>query len=134
MREQQLKRIREYIACPQFGDENYGEWGILRLDQRKAILGLLEHINFQKIDVDLFKEEIQRLLKEKADLEKEVEVHKGVMRACQVALENAHDEVVKDFAHFLIDKAKDGCIQINDLPDLVVEWSREAVQNEMCGK
>lgn len=134
MREQELKRIREYIACPQFGDENYGEWGILRLDQRKAILGLLEHINFQKIDIEYFREDNEWLAKKIADLEKEVEVHKGAMRACQVALENAHDEVVKDFACFLIDRAKDGCIQINDLPDLAVEWSRKVVQNEMCSK
>lgn len=34
----------------------------------------------------------------------------------------AHDEAVEDFAHFLIDKAKDGVIQVRDLPDLVIEW------------
>ena len=35
---------------------------------------------------------------------------------------NAHDEAVADFSHFLIDKAKDGSIDICDLPDLVAEW------------
>ncbi|MBR5826281.1 MAG: hypothetical protein IKY78_04255 [Clostridia bacterium] len=33
-----------------------------------------------------------------------------------------HDEAVEDFAHFLIDKAENGAIQICDLPDLVLEW------------
>ena len=66
---------------------------------------------------------IKRLKTEKADLETELTANKGAMRAYQEAFENAHDEAVKDFSYFLIDKAKDGVIQINDLPDLVVEWS-----------
>lgn len=39
------KRIRELIACPQFGDDHYGEWGCLSYDQRKAILHLVETID-----------------------------------------------------------------------------------------
>ena len=39
------KRIRELIACPQFGDDHYGEWGCLAYDQRKAILQLVETID-----------------------------------------------------------------------------------------
>ena len=73
--------------------------------------------------VKVFKEEIQRLEKEKADLEVELAINKGAMRAYREAFENAHDEAVKDFSHFLIDKAKDGCIEISELPELVVEWS-----------
>lgn len=37
-------------------------------------------------------------------------------------LEKAHDEAVKDFFHFLVDKAKDGSVAVSDLPDLVSEW------------
>lgn len=36
-----------------------------------------------------------------------------------------HDEAVEDFAHFLIDKAENGAMQICDLPDLVLEWKGE---------
>lgn len=46
-------------------------------------------------------------------------------RVLQEELEKAHDEAVKDFAHFLIDKAKDGSIDICDLTDLVVEWGKQ---------
>lgn len=52
----------------------------------------------------------------------EVAIYKGAMRAYREAFEKAHDEAVADFSHFLIDKAKDGSIDICDLPDLVAEW------------
>ena len=39
-----IKEIREYISCPQFGDDHYGKWGALRLDQRKKIKDLLDYI------------------------------------------------------------------------------------------
>lgn len=57
------------------------------------------------------------------ELETQVAINKGAMRAYREAFENAHDEAVADFSHFLIDKAKDGIIEICDLPDLVAEWS-----------
>lgn len=56
------------------------------------------------------------------DLETELAINKGAMRAYREAFENAHDEAVADFSRFLIDKAKDGSIEICDLPDLVAEW------------
>lgn len=40
----EIKEIRDYIACPQFGDDYYGEWGALRLDQRRKIKSLLDYI------------------------------------------------------------------------------------------
>lgn len=85
--------------------------------------------NFQPDDlcVDTMLKGAIEVVKEKnskiKDLETELTATKSAMRAYQEAFENAHDEAVKDFSYFLIDKAKDGCIQINDLPDLVVEWS-----------
>lgn len=56
------------------------------------------------------------------NLENLVAINKGAMRAYRDAFEKAHDEAVADFSHFLIDKAKDGSIDICDLPDLVAEW------------
>lgn len=45
----------------------------------------------------------------------------------------AHDEAVEDFAHFLMDKAENGAIQICDLPDLVLEW--KGITDELrCNK
>ena len=32
-----LQDLREKIACPQLGDDHYGEWGALPLEARKAI-------------------------------------------------------------------------------------------------
>lgn len=32
-----LDDIREKIACPQLGDDHYGEWGALPLEVRKTI-------------------------------------------------------------------------------------------------
>lgn len=31
------EEIRNYIACPQLGDDHYGEWGLLSLEQRIKI-------------------------------------------------------------------------------------------------
>ena len=45
MTDKELREIREKIACPQFGDNHYGEWGILTLAQRKIIKRMLEHIS-----------------------------------------------------------------------------------------
>ena len=62
------------------------------------------------------------LIEEAENLETELAINKGAMRAYREAFEKAHDEAVADFSHFLIDKAKDGSIDICDLPDLVAEW------------
>lgn len=86
------------------------------IEEENGVLKLaLDLINRQK-------EEIQRLEKEKHDLETQLAINKGAMRAYREAFEKAHDEAVADFSHFLIDKAKDGSIDICDLPDLVAEW------------
>ena len=44
MNDESIKEIREYISCPQFGDNHYGKWGALRLDQRRKIKDLLDYI------------------------------------------------------------------------------------------
>lgn len=46
MRCRDLEEIREKIACPQFGDNHYGEWGALRLEQRETILRLVSELQF----------------------------------------------------------------------------------------
>lgn len=39
------EKIRKAIECPQFGNTNYGEWGALRLDQRKYIKRLFDDLD-----------------------------------------------------------------------------------------
>lgn len=39
------EKIRKAIACPQLGDETYGEWGILNLEQRRYIKRLLDELD-----------------------------------------------------------------------------------------
>lgn len=39
------KQIKEYISCPQFGDNHYGKWGCLNLEQRRKIKQLLNKID-----------------------------------------------------------------------------------------
>ena len=52
----EIKEIRDYIACPQFGDNYYGKWGALRLDQRIKIKQLLDYItNLQEENIELKK-------------------------------------------------------------------------------
>ena len=45
------ERLRKAIECPQFGHINYGEWGALRLDQRKNITRLLDEMDRADEDV-----------------------------------------------------------------------------------
>ena len=37
--------MKKAIECPQFGDSAYGEYGALRLDQRKSIKRLLDEMD-----------------------------------------------------------------------------------------
>ena len=39
------EKIRKAIECPQFGNETYGGWGILNLEQRKFIKRLLDELD-----------------------------------------------------------------------------------------
>lgn len=61
----ELEKIREKISCKQFGDDHYGEWGILTLNQRRTILRMIETIrvldkmveNAKKDELGLFHDE-----------------------------------------------------------------------------
>lgn len=41
---EQIEEIRDCVRCPQFGDEHYGAWGILRLDQREKVKMLCDEL------------------------------------------------------------------------------------------
>ena len=58
---EEIKEIREYIACPQLGDNHYGKWGALRLDQRIKIKQLLDNITNLQQRVKQLEEENEKL-------------------------------------------------------------------------
>lgn len=37
-----LEQIREFIACPELGDDHYGKWGAMTREQRLAMNDLIE--------------------------------------------------------------------------------------------
>lgn len=55
------EKMRKAIECPQFGNIDYGEWGTLRLDQRKNIKRLLDEMDRADIYIRHLYEEIDRL-------------------------------------------------------------------------
>ena len=73
------------------------------------------------IDVDVLSAE--GIVKTTEALDVAIETMERV-ELMQAELENAHGEAVKDFCHFLIDKADGGSISVDELPDLVAEWRK----------
>lgn len=91
---------------------------------------LIESAEQLEKDNALLRQEVAELKKNNKDLEAKASINKGAMRAYRDACENAQDEAVKDFCHFLIDKAENGIIEIYMLPDLVVEWGSPSRKSE----
>lgn len=60
------EKVRKAIECPQFGNTYYGEWGALRLDQRRYIKRLLDDLK----GADVY---ILKLYKEKQELKEQLE-------------------------------------------------------------
>lgn len=54
-------KIRKYIECPELGNYSYGEWGSLRIDQRRNIKMLLD-------ELDMADDYIKKLYKENQKL------------------------------------------------------------------
>lgn len=71
MRCRDLEEIREKIACPQFGDNYYGEWGALRLEQRETILRLISELRFLRNQYyyDLEPEGVKKAIKKALERE-----------------------------------------------------------------
>lgn len=68
------KQVRKYVKCPQLdGGTRYGEWGTLRLNQRKQIAKLCEEVNVFEDAADKFGKENFILTQRLADKDKEIE-------------------------------------------------------------
>lgn len=77
------EKIRKAIECPQFGDTDYGEWGILTLEQRRLIKRLLDELdsadNFIKKQKE--NEELIDYLKEREiELKENVRIYEEKLR------------------------------------------------------
>ena len=105
MKEPIIKRIRSYIACPQFGDNTYGKWGALRFDQRKEIKELcdytkgLEELNDDCVDALCY------AIKELNNYEKETKDYKSRFikeyKELKERYEKLHNIIVKAEANTL---------------------------------
>lgn len=42
VRKYTLEQIREFIACPEIGDDHYGKWGAMTREQRLVMNDLIE--------------------------------------------------------------------------------------------
>ena len=51
-----LEQIREFIACPELGDDHYGKWGAMTREQRLVMNDLIE---LAKKYFDIAKERIE---------------------------------------------------------------------------
>ena len=54
------ERLRERIACPQLGDDHYGEWGSLPLEVRREIYALLELVKGLELRIEELEDEQRR--------------------------------------------------------------------------
>ena len=66
-------KIRKSIECPEFGNSSYGEWGSLRIDQRRNIKKLLD-------ELDMADDYIKKLYKENQKLK---EVIGKIRKICE---------------------------------------------------
>lgn len=48
----ELKKIRDAVACPQFGDDHYGVWGAMEFEVRLVIHKLLNYIDDLQSELD----------------------------------------------------------------------------------
>ena len=55
------KRIREYISCPELGDDHYGRWGILTKEQTLAIYELLKILDSSDYVIENLQQENKEL-------------------------------------------------------------------------
>ena len=117
MTDNELKVIRQNIACPQFGDDHYGAWGSLNLDQRRTIYKMWDELNRQKAEIERLKSDVSvskdayTSMKDRYEYEKEkVEKAKqkciGIAKALQTAKAEAIKECIKTIKEKLRDLAK----------------------------
>lgn len=105
----------------------------------------LNLINRQKAEIERLRkrdETAEKIIREQADKIFNLQSENSRLTDRNIALSEKEDnsiivcisaraEAVKEFSHFLIDKAEDGVISVAELPDLVVGFGEGRERNEM---
>ena len=116
------KQIREFVKCPQFdGGYEYGDWGILRLDQRQKIKYLCEEIDMFENAADKFGKENMFLKQQLSEKDKEIKSLKtqfDLYRSMNIQKGFDNPDVMKALRHEICEKIR-AYFEVN--PD-VVEW------------
>ena len=101
----ELKRVRENISCPQLGDDHYGSWGALRLEQRLTIARMIKTIEIldetlervtrpPQVDVTSSERTVQTMRDRLVELIKNA---KAAMKAKNLSCDIARNMFVADF-------------------------------------
>lgn len=97
------EKIRKAIACPQFGDSYYGEWGALRLEQRQAFKRLLDELDSADIYIKCLEQRFNNI----KDYLKQIhnETNHGILSSNNLIWENIERlcdgaELLKRDKHF----------------------------------
>ncbi len=87
MTDNELKVIRQNIACPQFGDDHYGAWGALNISQRRTIYKMWDEINRQKAEEEALIAGQETLQRHIAEQKEEIERLNEKLKAMQAYIE-----------------------------------------------
>ena len=95
-----VETIRNWIACPQFGDDHYGELGALPYHKRKILKDLCDYVEpLEHHDMEIQQEniELKRQLLEKKCSDKDVEYKE------KIKLQQRIDNAITYLEYYLID-------------------------------
>ena len=92
---------------------------------------ILDLINRQKAEIEKLKKRFDMSCKE---LSRRREINSRICELNKNLLterKTAKSEAIREFASFLIDKSESDSINISDLPDFVVEFTRTEAEDEL---
>ena len=71
-----LKEMKEWIKCPQFGDDHYGKYGALKMETRREIKRLIDYCDY----LEDFKYQVEEFLIKKMSVEKHDALNLGIIK------------------------------------------------------
>lgn len=124
------EKIRKAIECPQFGNTNYGEWGALRLDQRKHIKRLLDELD----GADAY---ILKLYKENQQLKEQLnKKYENVGTLTSEILYEENTKLVQENQQLKeqLERSKKARIAAIELVNKVINMRKNGYSYEQCKK
>ena len=112
------------LGCP-FFDEDIDMCGTINSETiiQSSALALINRLQADKEALIAGQETLQKCIAEKMA---EIERYKGVIKILEKDISVARAEGVKEFAHLIIDKSKNGRIYANDIPDYAKEMAGDS--------